>query len=127
MDNQIKKRAKTLFLILGVLFLVLIAYYIFVVITGIRVPCMFNLITKLNCPGCGITRMLTKFLQFQFSEGIKFNYFLGFSLPIIIFLILGMCYYYLYNKKYDKWFNIICYLYLACLIIWGILRNIFGI
>lgn len=126
-NNEIKKRAKTLFLNFIILFVILISYYFIVRYTPLLIPCLFFELTGLNCPGCGITRMLTRFLQFNFAEGITFNYFLGFTLPIIIFIILMMSYYYIYNKKYSKWFNILLYIYLAALIIWWIVRNIIGI
>ena len=125
--KEVKARAKTLAFILTTLLLVLLSYYFFVKFTSIRIPCMFHIITKLDCPGCGITRMLTQFLSFNFKAGIKFNYFLAFTMPIIIFIILYMCYAYLLNKKYSKWFNIISTTYCISLIVWGIVRNIISI
>ena len=121
------KRAKTLFLNFLLLFVILISYYFIVRFTAFKIPCLFFEITGLSCPGCGITRMLTQFLQFKFDKGVAFNYFLGFTLPVVVFIILMMSYYYIYNKKYSKWFNALLFVYLIALILWGIVRNIIGI
>jgi hypothetical protein len=126
-NNEIKGRAKTLSFILISLFIVMFLYYLFVRFTGIKIPCIFFELTSLECPGCGITRMLTQFLQFNFVKGIKFNYFLGFTLPILLFMIAYMSYLYIFKKKQAKWFTILSTIYLISLFIWGILRNIFSI
>lgn len=125
--NDFKKRVKSFFFTLSIVLAILVSYYLIVRFTSFRIPCVFHLITKLNCPGCGITRMLTRFLQFKISEGIKYNYFLGYTLPIVILMISMMSYYYLYNKKYDKWFKILSLIYLCLLLAWGVIRNIIGI
>ena len=126
-NNDVKERAKTLSFILTSLLIILFLYYLFVRFTGIKLPCVFYELTHLQCPGCGITRMLTQFLQFNFVKGIKFNYFLGFTLPIVVFMIGYMSYTYILNKTYSKWFNTFITIYLICLLSWGILRNIFSI
>ena len=43
--------------------------------------CPFKLITGLNCPGCGIQRAIHALLHGRFTEAIKYNYFLIYSLP----------------------------------------------
>lgn len=127
MHNNSTKRAKTLFLNFAILFAIAISYYFVVRYTSFKIPCLFFETTGLSCPGCGITRMLTQFLQLKFNEGIQYNYFLGYTLPVIIFVIAMMSYYYIYNKKYAKWFNVLVCIYLIALVSWGIVRNIIGI
>ena len=41
--------------------------------TGFAVPCFFHAITKLYCPGCGMTRCLTHLLQFEIQDAFRRN------------------------------------------------------
>ena len=36
--------------------------------SGVGIPCLFRKVTKLYCPGCGITHMCMYLLQFKFKE-----------------------------------------------------------
>ena len=126
-NNEIKERAKHLSFILSALLIVMFLYYLFVRFTEIKIPCVFFELTNLQCPGCGITRMLTQFLQLNFVKGIKFNYFLGFTLPLLIYMIGYMGYTYVYSKPYSKKFSTLITIYLIALLTWGVLRNIFSI
>jgi len=126
MEN--KKRVKNLFFVMFILLVVLIAYYFLCIyFPKYTIKCFFNEITGLNCPGCGITRMLSSFIQFKFIQGIKFNYFLALTLPIVGGILIYSCYLYVKGKKSGKVFNIICYIYLFMLLSWWIVRNIIGV
>ena len=35
-----------------------LAYYLLLVHFNIGIPCLFNVITNLKCPGCGITHLI---------------------------------------------------------------------
>ena len=48
-------------------------YYIFIRITGWGIPCAFNKITGLLCPGCGITRMFLSLAKFDIPRAFMYN------------------------------------------------------
>lgn len=123
-----KKRAKHLFFVVFVLGVILTAYYYFYrTFPQYALRCVFFEIVGFKCPGCGITRMLACFLDFNFIEGIKNNAFLGFSLPLVFVMICYSFYLYINDKKSNKWFDFFCYIYIFLLLVWAIVRNIVGI
>ncbi|MBR3934852.1 MAG: DUF2752 domain-containing protein [Clostridia bacterium] len=79
-----KERFYYIFKRLVLLFTLLSAYYIFYVITGIGVPCLFNKITGLYCTGCGTTRMLVSLLRLDIKSAINSNAFNFFFLPFMM-------------------------------------------
>ena len=47
------------------------AYCVWLKLTGLGVPCVFNLLTGLKCPGCGVSRMLLALLRLDFAEAFR--------------------------------------------------------
>ena len=92
---------------------------------GIGIPCVFNRITGLLCPGCGNSRAALAFMRFQFRKAFSYN---PMFLPEFLYIlkVLFFC-----SSSYLKggsfsykprrqWPDI---LLLAAVIIWGVLRN----
>ena len=50
-----------------------LAYAVFVHFTGLAVPCVFRLITGLQCPGCGVSRMCMALLRLDFMAAWQAN------------------------------------------------------
>lgn len=126
-NNETNKRLKHLFFVLGGVVLFLLIYvFLYLNFPTLTFRCAFHYITGLNCPGCGISRMLVSFVHLEFKKGINYNLFLGYTLPI---LLMGFIYYsYSYvTKKKIKTLEITFLIYLILLIIWGFIRNIIGI
>lgn len=71
---------KTVFEILGIGF----AYYLFIRITKLMIPCPIKLITGKYCPGCGISRMLLAFLRLDFEAAFLANRLLFFLVPLLL-------------------------------------------
>jgi len=124
----VRKRFKNLFFVCLILTISLVIYYfVYTAYPSLRIKCLFFEITGLKCPGCGVTRLLVNFVWFNFKEGIKYNYFVGFTMPFFLFL-LGYCSWaYIYNRKYSKWFNVLLSIYIVLLLVFFIVRNIVGI
>lgn len=90
---------------------------------GIAIPCVFNKITGLYCPGCGITRMTLSILKGDIYQAFRYNPIIFIDVPIIcISLIFERCF---KNIKYVKKItNVIFIILLIITIIFGVLRNI---
>lgn len=101
----------------------------FFIKTGIGIPCIFNRITGLHCPGCGNTRAVTELLKGHFAASFSFN---AMCLPEILYILYVYVYAVInYVKKgffrYASKVNPIDITALSMFLIWGIARNIAGI
>ena len=63
-----------------------LAYALFVRLTGWGIPCVFHLITGLQCPGCGVTRMCLALLRLDFYAAARYNLLILCLLPVALVL-----------------------------------------
>ena len=61
-----------------------IACLIWLRLGGPSVPCMFHELTGLECPGCGITRMILALSRLDLKAAFRANAFLTVTLPYLI-------------------------------------------
>ncbi|MDE6535693.1 MAG: DUF2752 domain-containing protein [Muribaculaceae bacterium] len=90
--------------------------------------CPVWLLTGLSCPSCGNQRAFHALLNGEFSQAVRFNYFLLFGIPFFALLIIAI----LFRRKLPRLYGFMCsrygaYIYLTFYIIWFILRNILHI
>jgi len=74
--------------------------------------CLFEIITTLKCPLCGICRSLAAIFQLNLLDSLFYNIL---TIPIIIFLL---------NEFYFKIIEINPYIVLYILILFSIVRNL---
>lgn len=105
-----------------IIFLILIIYYFFNVFFQFSIPCLFNKITHLYCPGCGITRMLFSLIKLDFYQAFRYNPLI---FILLIFSLLIIAYNLIFHKKikFSQNFN---YILLAIIVLYGIIRNVPG-
>lgn len=91
------------------------------------IPCIFNKITGLYCPGCGITRMIFSIFKLEIYQAFRYNPLVFCMVPFILFYFIDMVIKwikgdnnYLYQKINDKVWLIL----LIITITFGVLRNI---
>lgn len=103
-----------------------LAYFIFVKITHLGIPCVFNLITGLHCPGCGISRMFLSLASLDFKTAFSYNAFVTVCGPIAAIFVLRHYIIYILkgNQKSDKLETVLLVIALGLAIAFGILRNI---
>lgn len=118
--SQIQKEIRYLLIILGVGF----GYYLWLNFTHLGIPCPFRTITGWLCPGCGIRHMLIALIQLDFHTAYLENPFLLLTLPFIIGQIIYQCYLQLTNQTNPQWNQVLLWIYVIALIIFGILRNL---
>lgn len=106
---------------------ILIGYLILVKIFHIYIPCIFHKVTKLYCPGCGVTRMLLEILRGNFYQAFRYNQLLFILLPIFIVYFIDYIYSIIKNKNtlVDITPNVVWYTLIVVLLVFGIIRNIF--
>ncbi len=90
---------------------------------GIAIPCVFNKVTGLYCPGCGITRMCLSLLDGKIYQAFRYNPVVFIDIPVILIaFILEKCF--KGNKSIKNITNVIFLVLLIITIIFGVLRNI---
>ena len=93
----------------------------------IGITCIFHRITKLYCPGCGMTRAIFALLNLNLKQAIRNNILVVLVMPFIIIYIINYAYIWINNLKKDpskifpEW---LWYTLLIITILFGIIRNI---
>lgn len=123
-----KRRIRIILVTLGVACAGLVVAVI-LILTETHLPCPFNLITGLLCPGCGNTRATLALLRFDFKGMLEYNLLYPLEIAYIghVYLICAIRYIkkgrFSYGSKYMK-------MDIAVLIItvgWTIVRNVIHI
>lgn len=93
---------------------------------GWWLPCVFNQITELKCPGCGVSRMCLALLRLDFNRAFYWNPAAMICLPMIAYLAGYLCYRYVRygDLRLKKWQEWSCWIMVVFLLIFGILRNL---
>ena len=91
-------------------------------------PCLFHILTGLNCPFCGTQRMAWALLHGNVSEAFHYNPVI-FCLSPVALLVAGIYFFCKPLRRKIRWLYadkaFICYLITGLL--WAIVRNIYGL
>ena len=120
-----QKRAKRVVIGALILLSVGVLYSVLIRFTSFGIPCVFNVITGLKCPGCGVTAMLSALIRFDFKTAFYANQVLFCLLPVGV--ALAARYIYLYIRRgtlREKKTEIVTWVLIALLVVWGVVRNI---
>ena len=99
MKQRLQKTICYILLFTGLGFL----YYKWYQGTGFAVPCFFHAITKLYCPGCGMTRCLTHLLQFEIQDAFRCNVAIFLLSPALLYILTYSLYSYVrYGKVHTE-------------------------
>ena len=121
-----KQRAKKVIIITAVIIVIGCVYAVFFKTTGIGIPCAFRLVTGLECPGCGMTRMCTSLLMLDFKAAWSYNPVIMCLLPVGAFLFYrGLKRYIVTGRNSTpKWEDGIITAMTVILLVFGVVRNI---
>ena len=122
-----KKRIEKILFIIIIVISALVLYKYINTKFGIAIDCPIHKITKLYCPGCGITRMLFAILNLNFYQAFRYNPLLFITIPFWLFYILDFIISYIKGKKsfFNKHITNKFWLGLAIIfIVFGFIRNI---
>ena len=121
-----KKRIKKIVVRDVIVSLLLLGYAVIIITTGKSIPCFVHLLTRLQCPGCGISRMLISMLYGDFHTAFSFHPFLFITWPVILLLLIDTDYQYVKRGRANLSFsmNIVASIYAVLLIIFSVWRNL---
>lgn len=91
---------------------------------GPSVPCLFHELTGLQCPGCGVTRMILALSRLDPAAAMRANVFLTVTLPYLAALLVYSAYKWIRNEKAGPKAEAAAVVYCIGLIIFGIIRNL---
>lgn len=100
-------------------------YFVFTEVTDIYIPCIFNRITGLVCPGCGISHFCTDIIKLDFYSAFRQN--AAVAVLSVIWGIIGLTYLFFRPatlRKNGKVFNVFIWGSVIFLIVFGVIRNI---
>lgn len=121
-----KARLKKLLLYMMLLGMAGLLYGIFVSYTGLAIPCLFRTVTGLLCPGCGVTGMCVALLHLDWRGAFSCHPVLFvLLLPLTAVFICGAAGYVQNGRfRFARWQNLILYVSVAALVIFGVVRNL---
>ena len=122
-----KKRLKIVIVCSVLCLLIGIGYYIFFKLTNIGLICPIHELFHVDCPGCGISRMIFSIFELDFYQAFRYNPLLFIYLPFIIFIIVDVLKGYVHNRspKYVSKVPIFVWIILFIITIgFGVIRNI---
>lgn len=67
--------------------------------------------------------MIRKISYFQWKCAMRENYFLFFTIPLVVVFLVYEMFWKQKDKRYQKWVQILEVLYLIALVIWAVIRN----
>lgn len=120
-----RKRAKKVLFLFGIIIAFGIAYIIFYRLTGIGIPCYFHTLTGLNCPGCGVSRMIISLINLDFKSAFHYNAALFVLSPVFLILAITIIVRYIKtgSQKLCLGQSVVLYALIALLLLFGIIRN----
>lgn len=100
-----------------IIFIALTLAYLGDPLKGPIFPCIFNKLTGLYCPGCGMTRAVHSIMHFRFKNAFRYNMLIFLTPPLLVL------YYFTYTRNKVQSKKILA-ITLVLAIVYGIARNI---
>ncbi|HZJ82950.1 MAG TPA: DUF2752 domain-containing protein [Clostridia bacterium] len=109
---------KQILIIIPLILILAVLTYIGEPSKGPIFPCVFNKLTKLHCPGCGMTRALHSLMHLNFYQAMRYN-----MLIFIIPPLLGV-YFFLKYKGQGTYAEKLMVITLILALFYGVFRNV---
>lgn len=123
--NQKKIREHFVFSNMLRLFLAGILYCILMLVSDIRIPCIFYKITGVQCPGCGMSRAILALMHGKWKQAFYYNRLSITLLPVLLLYLLYRSKKYIYDGRVN--FHLWEIFFLLCSFIvtigYGVTRN----
>lgn len=125
LSNEQKKRLLKHLKLIFVIAILGISYVTFIKTTGLSIPCQFKILTGLECPGCGTTRVCLSLLSLNVKTAFSINPILTISIiPLIVTYIDYLYNDIIHDTGFKNWHTGLIVCVMISLIIFAIYKNI---
>lgn len=110
----------------GLLILLGLLYALWGSLTRLWLPCPFHLLTGLDCPGCGVTRMCLALLRLDLSAAWSANPGMLVLSPLLLGLLSWHAVTYIRtgNRHFTRGQTFLCWTLVGLFFLHGLLRNL---
>lgn len=110
----------------GLLILLGLLYALWGSLTRLWLPCPFHLLTGLDCPGCGVTRMCLALLRLDLSAAWAANPGMLVLSPLLLGLLSWHAVTYIRtgNRHFTRGQTFLCWTLVGLFFLHGLLRNL---
>ena len=121
-----QERRRTVLRRILIVLLVGLCYATLCTFTSFRIPCVFYLVTNLQCPGCGVTRMCLALLRLDFVTAWQSNCILLVCAPFLGALFGSILLQYIKtgSTKLHFWQSTSLWMFTGILLLWCVVRNL---
>ena len=124
MTEQMKKRLRLCLLLTTLLIVTAAILYILKMNGVIQLRCPIRMYTGLECPACGLTRMVTSILNLEVYQAFRYNPFIFTAIPWIVYMYIAIWRCYIkYGVVSDRLANQLL-VFAFILITFGVIRNL---
>ena len=90
------------------------------------IPCVFNKLTGLKCPGCGNTRAASALAHLQFAQSFSYNYAYPLEFLYLLHVLFSACRKYVNTGRFSYYpkHPAADWAVLAAVLVWWVLRNV---
>ena len=105
------------------------AIFVLLAKAGIGIGCPFHKLTGLQCPGCGNSRAVLSLLRLDFATAFRYNMMFLPELLYLLWVYSLASFRYIKEGRfsYKPPFIALDITLLVLIVLWGVVRNIFGI
>ena len=95
----------------------------------VGIPCVFSRITGLNCPGCGNTAAAVYLIGGDLLSALRENYLFPLEFFYLgwVYVLTAWRYYQTGKAEYKPPLPALDIILLVVLVLWGVVRNFFGL
>lgn len=127
-ENSVEKRQRIKIVLRGLMAVAILGgLYLFVFLTfDVGIPCIFNKLTGLKCPGCGMTHAIASLWKGQPANAWNENALCLSVLPVTCLYLIYRTVRYVNSggEDFHIWEYVLLLLLLTVTVVYGIMRNI---
>ena len=126
LQRQRMQRLRKIMIGMSVCLLLGMLYALWLSLGGPGIPCIFHVLTGLDCPSCGVTHMCMALLRFDIAAAWRANAAILCLLPVLLLIAGSMIGRYVKTgeTRPQRWVSVLIRSTIIVLLLFGLARNL---